>query len=235
MTITAKFTSRCPVCGGQIQPGDRVEWQRGEKARHLKCEKPVYNFPTFAIGGGSGSGCNGWAKGQIIRNSPRSIERGEPEFLYVLESSQRYFRVDGWSFGVGDDQGYLYDGLCREATEEEAAPLKAKIQKREEIKAAKAELLKIKDQIRNNGVKPDGKNTPEGERVLDTQTIYGGGDWFVVGTELVWYVQNNGGDGDAWDWNNVRTGGAGAIGWYIPRTETLVTELDRLADLLEEK
>jgi predicted nucleic acid-binding Zn ribbon protein len=37
MTITAKFPSICPVCGGAISPGQQVEWERGQKARHTDC------------------------------------------------------------------------------------------------------------------------------------------------------------------------------------------------------
>jgi hypothetical protein len=32
----------------------------------------------------------------------------------------------------------------------------------------------------------------------------------------IWYVVNNGHDGDDWSANNVRTGGAGAVGWRLP-------------------
>jgi len=51
------------------------------------------------------------------------------------------------------------------------------------------------------------------------------GEWFVVGPEYIWYCQNNGSDGDDWSRNNVRTGGAGAIGWRVPRTDELAAEL----------
>jgi hypothetical protein len=37
MVITAKFSSKCPVCSNPIAPGDRVEWSKGEVARHLAC------------------------------------------------------------------------------------------------------------------------------------------------------------------------------------------------------
>jgi hypothetical protein len=53
-----------------------------------------------------------------------------------------------------------------------------------------------------------------------------------VQPEAIWYIQNNGSDGDNWSSNNVRTGGAGAIGWHVPRTEGLVTALYGLRDIL---
>lgn len=37
MTITAKFASVCPSCGKPIKPGQQVEWERGQKARHTDC------------------------------------------------------------------------------------------------------------------------------------------------------------------------------------------------------
>ena len=37
MTITAKFSGKCSVCGGAISVGARVEWTKGEGARHTTC------------------------------------------------------------------------------------------------------------------------------------------------------------------------------------------------------
>jgi hypothetical protein len=96
----------------------------------------------------------------------------------------------------------------------------------EEIRQAEAQELKRRavdqalkrirnaqiDLIKAQGIRPDGEK-PAGQIVLDTQNIYGGGDWFVIGEDCIWYVRNNGMDGDNWSYNNVRTGGAGAIGW----------------------
>lgn len=38
MTITARFSSVCPACSQKIQPGQPVEWARGQKARHAACD-----------------------------------------------------------------------------------------------------------------------------------------------------------------------------------------------------
>ena len=75
---------------------------------------------------------------------------------------------------------------------------------------------RLAEQIRREGERPEGDHVPEGEHVLDSSNIYGGGDWFVIGADWIWHVRNNGMDGDDWSQNNVRTGGAGAIGWRIP-------------------
>jgi len=37
MTITAKFATVCPCCSQRIQPGSKVEWTKGSKARHVAC------------------------------------------------------------------------------------------------------------------------------------------------------------------------------------------------------
>jgi sugar/nucleoside kinase (ribokinase family) len=88
-------------------------------------------------------------------------------------------------------------------------------------------------EIREAGERPSGLNAPAGDRLFDTQDIYGGGDWFVAGPEHLWYVQNNGMDGDNWGLNNVRTGGAGAIGYRVPATSPMAAELRRLASELD--
>ena len=38
MVIIAKFPSRCVVCSGNIQVGERIEWVKGNPVRHTACE-----------------------------------------------------------------------------------------------------------------------------------------------------------------------------------------------------
>ena len=38
MTITARFASTCPTCRQPIALGARIEWTKGEKARHTTCQ-----------------------------------------------------------------------------------------------------------------------------------------------------------------------------------------------------
>jgi DNA-directed RNA polymerase subunit RPC12/RpoP len=38
MIITAKFPSKCATCGGSINVGDKIEWSKGERTRHAKCQ-----------------------------------------------------------------------------------------------------------------------------------------------------------------------------------------------------
>lgn len=37
-TITAKYPSKCRRCGGAIEKGERVQWQRGRGCQHLACQ-----------------------------------------------------------------------------------------------------------------------------------------------------------------------------------------------------
>ncbi|MGC8848452.1 MAG: hypothetical protein ACP5QE_06385 [Conexivisphaera sp.] len=80
---------------------------------------------------------------------------------------------------------------------------------------------------------------PEGERVDDPrwpENIYGGGRWWVIEAQKnrILAVRNNGADGDDWSRNNIRTGGAGAIGFGIPLTPERVAALRRIAEIAAE-
>jgi hypothetical protein len=290
VTITAKYSGRCKRCGGWINAGEKVEWEKGEGVRHLECPakaqigsseprkmismydgmcvecghkitagEEIYYLrgkgawhvdceaakaaekakeeerraaAPWRVSGGSGYGYGPYTVGEVIQASRHILDKGGPEYLTVVRASKRYYSEDGLSFGVGDDSGYIYIADCREATAEEAAPLIEKKRLAAEKRAAKQELAAITADIKENGERPEGEHVPEGEALLDTFTVYGGGERLVIGPEYIWYLRNNGGDGDNWSLNNVRTGGAGAIGWRIPLDETLATRLRALAQIL---
>jgi len=172
---------------------------------------------------GEGYGGRPFKAGNVFRD-PKDPQK----ILCVVSASERYFRDDGLSFGVGDDQGYIYSARCREATEDEARPLYEREEKQASIKAATERWAAIKTEITQQGEVPDGDNHPEGELFGKGPDIVGGGDWFVVGPKFIWYVRNNGMDGDDWSANNVKTGGAGARGWRIPHTADLAEEIQTL-------
>jgi hypothetical protein len=148
----------------------------------------------------------------------------------VLTANSHYYREEGMSFGVGDESGRTYWATCRPATPEEAA---SKIAAREAAIArasARQDLEQIEREIEAQGNRPDGPVAPEGERIEIAgrgQDIYGGGSWLVVGDEHIWYVRNNGADGDNWANNNILTCGAGAIGWRVPATAELAARIKR--------
>jgi len=238
MTIWARYPGKCAKCGGPIQPGEQINWDKSTKrTEHVTCPEHAevpQATKTYRLSRGSGDGYRGWQRGQIVQTRPRYLERGYPEWLYVLDASSKYYRYDGMSFGVGDDSGYVYTATCREATPEEAAPYIAKREAALKVQTAKTRLEEIKRDIQQRGERPEANdNNAHGERMFDTQTAYGGGDWFVVNDSEIWYVRNNGMDGDCWSANNVITGGAGAIGRRIPRDEALVAELRELAGIIQ--
>ncbi len=261
-TFKAEKPGTCSKCGGPIIKGNKVRYRYPEKAiEHEDCERAAAFVARkegekkadgekkraerearraiekaeapYALEGGSGYGCHGWDVGQTMRMSKSAQEKGYPEYVTVVRAGKQYFREDGLSFWVGADQGYTYWADCREATPEEIAPVKARIEAAEAVKTAKAEVEAIKKRIQAEGERPEGDNIPEGARLFNTQTIYGGGDWFVVGPEWIWYVRNNGGDGDSWVNNNVRTGGAGAIGWRVPYSRNIAGDLYRLEGIVD--
>lgn len=238
----AEKTTHCSKCNTPVNIGDSVHYryQNGTKnLEHVDCDQAKINQKRkeaeapYPLSGGSGYGCHGWTPGQILESNEFQRQKGFPEFLFVVESSKRYFKDDGMSFGVGDESGYVHSARCREATPEETVPLKEEIVKKAAIKMAQADLKAIKNLIMKDGEYPDEKGLfPDGTRYFDTQNIYGGGDWFVVGMEWIWYIKNNGMDGDNWAHNNIRTGGAGAIGWRIPFSEEIVKQLDKLSEII---
>jgi hypothetical protein len=170
----------------------------------------------------------------VVRAGKRNLGLGAPEWLIVLSAKSRYCSEDGMSFGVGDDEGYIYSATCRAATPEEAAPRIARDAEKIRITEARKALNQIVQKIKETGTLPTDVQ-PEGETFFSTATIYGGGNWFVVGPAGIWYVRNNGADGDDWSSNNVRTGGAGAIGWMVPHDPTLEAALRAIAEIIPTK
>ena len=68
----------------------------------------------------------------------------------------------------------------------------------------------------------------EGEKIqnpLNPENPWGGGEWWVIQENWIWYIINNGFDGDDWTRNNIETGGAGAIGVRVPFSEELAAQI----------
>lgn len=228
-TIRSRYGGTCSECGRTIPADTAVEWDRASRQiRHVKCPVSLPPVPPGAVR----QTMTGETKyeapavGHVFRDRPTG------QILTVLRVTARYIREDGMSFGLMDESGWLFDLTCRPATDAEAAPILAAEQAAETKRRAKHRATEIARQIQERGERPAGSHTTEGERILDSQTLYGGGNWFAVGREHIWYCQNNGGDGDDWSRNNVRTGGAGAIGWRIPFDQDLADELIALGSVL---
>lgn len=130
--------------------------------------------------------------------------------------------------------GWVYWALARPATETEleasGVPQRQKERNTQRNKGQAA--LEISKFVQKKGTIPAGNHrVPLGNALYTFSPHlipYGGGGWVVQDGKDVWYVQNNGSDGDSWDQNNVITGGAGAIGWKHTLTPELQTLLDAL-------
>ena len=111
------------------------------------------------------------------------------------------------------------------ASAEEVAQHESRKKAADEVHQGKADLASLESEITKDGIRPEGKTAVSGETLLDTFTPYGGGERWVVQPDAIWFIRNNSGDGDNWDRNNVETGGAGAIGFKVPKTPELEARL----------
>lgn len=245
MVITAKYAGRCKKCGGHIAVGDKIDWERGQGATHVSCpaaQKTDAATGTektdapYHVGGGSGYGYSAYTVGQTIAVDT-SLPRYKkyPAYLTVVDCGQNYYADEGMSFGVGDESGYTYWAKCREASDVETQPLRKIAAKRTARNQAKNDLAEIENDFdqAENYAEGTGHN-PQGERLMDSQNIYGSGDWWIINDTEIWHVCNHGMDGDDWSRNNVRTGGAGAVGYRVPRDEKTVSRLHEIAKTLAE-
>ena len=170
--------------------------------------------------------------GEVIQGSKGPVMVvgvGKPEFV----SDDWIEDMDAWST-YPDGPGWYghYQAVPVERNEAEHAVEKKKTEKIE----AHAKIKTVANEIRKTGERPDGMNSAEGEEIPIggmNHRLYGGGEWFTIGPEWIWHVENNGSDGSDWSYNNVRTGGAGAIGTRVPYTPELAEQIRTLAKTAE--
>ncbi len=64
MIITAKYNSTCPCCSKCISAGEKVEWTKGAKAKHVICNGPsvASAAPRTNYRAGAWNGCSCGAK-----------------------------------------------------------------------------------------------------------------------------------------------------------------------------
>jgi len=232
--MTARYNGQCSECGTRVRAGTQIDYSKGTGARCLACaSQPAVEPGPIELFGGSGYGCTGWTVGQVLHSDEERRRKGGPDGMVIVTVSKRYYREEGLSFGVGDDQGWTFYATARPATREELAPAieRAHDQALAVERAAEAERLERLFLDSGTWVEPEqGQIELEGEIIMVSSRgmLYGGGQWFVVEAEGakkrgIWWVQNNGMDGDNWTNNNIRTGGAGAVGRRLPWS----AELDR--------
>lgn len=83
MVITAKFSSTCPCCSEPITVGSKVEWSKGQKARHVACAgKPAVASTARRSSYGRSAYRNGTAGGRAygwdgVYGSPSYYSSGQ--------------------------------------------------------------------------------------------------------------------------------------------------------------
>jgi hypothetical protein len=136
----------------------------------------------------------------------------------------------------GDTGAYYY---YRQATDEEVKEYEKKNEEISKLQKEREKKLATKDSLQklilSSGEIPGGTTIVEGEDVINTFNIYGGGERIVRDNGYVWYIKNNGMDGDDWSRNNVSTGGAGAIGWRMRETPEIKDMLNAISDMQKSK
>ncbi len=203
--------------------------ERLEKVRRETAETEKQYPGSFMISEGEGYGGREFKEGEVLRWHDKGIVK-------VISSKKKYFGSDGMSFGVGDEKGYVYSARVMPATEEIAKPVLEAEAKYRIVKEASNRIKRIKNEIfdRRNRV-DDRPDFPEGEKIENTFNIYGGGEQIIIEPDkAIWYIRNNGADGDNWGDTNIGNPGyAGAIGFRVPYSKELANELKQLKSLKE--
>lgn len=269
MTITAKYPGRCSKCGGAIQPGQQIDWDKAtKKTMHVTCPAKVAapkttakvvasvatpKVPAPATPPKAALATEGLLETVFNRRTRqeappagyvfRSVKFGQVVTVVKVQSCfiSRDDCAEQDDFTFGGSAYWRHVVYCRPATEVEVEPLLAAEAKVAQRKAAAVRLEAIAQQIKAGEYAPkaegaeDGRNVVEGEILCDSFDASGGGTRFVIADAYIWWIRNNGMDGDDWSRNNVRTGGAGAIGYRLPSTPELAEELRTLAALVAKK
>jgi hypothetical protein len=132
-----------------------------------------------------------------------------------LEDNDEFTTRPGWHVTCLDEAACKARVAARASARKEAA---------ERLSRARAALRKLWDQVWAGEYPPKEDAPAAGEELFcpgSGNRLYGGGEWFLLQSDWIWAVRNNGMDGDDWRANNVRTGGAGAIGHRVPATPEL--------------
>ncbi len=218
--MKAKYPGICTATGRHYPAGTEIE--KGPHGWQIAGAKPqdrTLQPGEFRVARGEGYGGAPYLEGQVFHDPKHG-------YLFVRVAWSEYYSEDGLSFGVGDDSGYIYLANCRPATPAEYLPVwEAEVRatkerwRQDEVKAEFERQFAIKD---GEYVPSDSQLVLDGERIKIGQgfTIYGTGEEMVIDADgqHIWRLYNNGMDGDDWSRNNVRTGGAGAIGYRFDAT-----------------
>lgn len=208
--------------------------EREEKRQQQEAERAKYIIVTEY----------GRSKGEHHDVGETFRDRKTKKVVTVVKVESWYIPEDGMSLGLGHlgwDRGWIHTLFTEPA---ETSKTKV-IEQDEQERLTKGQAVKrereLADKVgqKHNYVPSAKQLRLGGESLLHRnrrQQLYGGGSWWVIQPgKAIWYVRNNGADGDAWDNNNVMTGGAGAIGYRVPYDEGLAQEIRYLDALVGEK
>jgi len=160
------------------------------------------------------------------------LQSGEGNLVFVGEEDENL------GFGPMGETGWLVSCIDKKTCDQRRKEQREERARRQREKE-KADQLEMTMFSTDDGeyVIPNGKKISlqgiEFEREGKGFTIYGGGRRYVDTGEWLWRVDNNGGDGDNWGANNIRTGGAGGIGKRYRRTPERLAYLQTLVNLTQ--
>lgn len=202
------------------QERSRREFQRAERAQ--RTHKPRDLYP-------------------VSRRPPLNVPVRHGKSVVVYESYGQSFRIseDHPSMYGSHLLGYEGEAGCycyyREATAAEVEDLDTKEAARKTADEKQAAARTTLREIAGRMPVAEGLHSfPTGERFLDTLNIYGDGECWVINQDDIWYIRNNGADGDDWSTNNIRTGGAGAIGYRMPYDAVIAQKVRQAAVTLKD-
>ena len=165
----------------------------------------------------------------------RMHNRSDGKIIVITGYGKKWYlrSEDACCYGMLPDDQWVRYAYYRDATPAEIAAVEAAEEaarkKAAEKKAREKRICEIENKIKKaeNYAQNVNPKDLEGEVLLDTFNVYGGGERIIANDSWLWWIQNNGGDGDDWLATNVYGGPGtpGGIGWRIPRDEALVKEL----------
>lgn len=220
---------------GRIVPAEmqlKREREAEKEAKRRQLDEVRLKRGKFPVSRGEGNGGRPFRKGQ-------TLEHKRHGWLTVVGAKESYVAEEGMSFGVGDEEGYIYTAYCRRSTENEINRGLHKKVLREALERNDTEVFRLGRKIIINSdlPKPGSEEAagqpmhdPQGKEYLSTEGKVppGTSEKFVIerGGKTVWFVKENHLDGDNWAVNNCYHGTS--VGWRVT-DRALVREVKTLA------
>lgn len=194
---------------------------------------------------------------RLTAKVPRNVWYKISDLFFKVDGNSEIDMMHDIKYGYYTTQpAKVQDVLLKEAesiaTDEERQMAEQIVKKREENEKVYSKMEKIKKKIKSTAseitdyLKKNGKYLQTKEKIRldgdwienpnDPPDIYGGGSWFVIDekNKKLWYVEDNGADGDNWSYNNIETGGAGAIGIFVAWNQEIYNKIMKIKELTVE-